>query len=70
MGLTSLVAAQFVARLGDGIGTPVIRESLILFGWVASWKPIEMFLYGWLPLVRRRALVRRLAAAEVSIRPY
>lgn len=50
-----------VARFG--------QESLLILGWVANWRPIEIFLYDWWPLVRRRALLRRLAAAPVELRP-
>ena len=34
------------------------NESLILLAWVANWRPIEIFLYDWLPLLRRRNLYR------------
>ncbi len=33
----------------------------------ANWKPLEIFLYNWWPLTRRRDLYRRLARAEISI---
>jgi hypothetical protein len=52
--------------------TPVgrfLQESLIIVGWVANWRPIEIFLYDWWPLVRRRNLFRRLAAASVEFNP-
>jgi hypothetical protein len=48
----------------------VVEESLIIFGWVANWRPIEIFLYDWWPIVRRRNLYRRLSAAQVELRPY
>jgi hypothetical protein len=48
----------------------VIEESLLIFGWVANWRPIEIFLYEWWPIVRRRNLYRRLSAARVELRPY
>jgi hypothetical protein len=46
-----------------------LQESLIILGWVANWKPIEIFLYDWWPIVRRRNLYRRLAAATVQFKP-
>jgi hypothetical protein len=46
-----------------------IQEGLLIFGWVANWRPAEIFLYDWVPLARRRDLYRRLAAARVEIRP-
>jgi len=44
-----------------------LNEGLIILGWVANWRPIEIFFYDWWPILRRRALFRRLAAAEVEI---
>ena len=64
-----LVASQFAETLlGAGAVAKVMEESLLLLGWVANWKPIEIFLFDWLPLRRSRNLYRRLAAAEVKIR--
>jgi hypothetical protein len=48
----------------------VIEESLMIFGWVANWRPIEIFLYDWWPIIRRRNLYRRLSTAGVELRPY
>ena len=55
-----------MALLGLPIGE-VIREGLIILGWVANWKPFQTFLYDWLPVRRRRDLLRRLAAARVEL---
>jgi hypothetical protein len=43
----------------------VINEGLIILGWVANWRPIEIFLYEWWPVAGHRALYRRLARAKV-----
>jgi hypothetical protein len=45
----------------------LLQESLIILGWVSMWRPIEIFLYEWLPLVRRRNLFARLAEAEIKV---
>lgn len=47
----------------------LIEESLILVGWVANWKPLEIFLYDWWPIRRRRDLYLRLADARIEIMP-
>jgi hypothetical protein len=66
-----LTASQVVAaRLGEAPYARFVEESLIILGWVANWKPLEIFLYDWWPLVRRRNLYRRLAASSIEIRPY
>ncbi len=45
----------------------LIEEGLIILGWVANWRPIEIFLYDWWPIVRHRNLLLRLANAEVAV---
>jgi hypothetical protein len=45
-------------------------EGLIILGWVANWRPIQIFLYDWQPLARRRRLYGRLAKADVKLSPY
>lgn len=64
-----LLAARAVPEvLGAGPAAEILAESLLILGWVANWKPLETLLYDWLPLYRRAALLRRLAAAEVEVR--
>jgi len=45
----------------------LLKEGLIILGWVANWRPIEIFLYDWWPIVRHRNILRRLAQAEIVI---
>lgn len=56
--------------IGPGALTRFAEESLIILGWVANWRPIQIFLYDWWPLLRRRNLYRRLASASVTLRSY
>jgi hypothetical protein len=46
-----------------------LNEGLVILGWVANWRPIEIFLYDWWPIIRRRNLFLRLASAEVVLSP-
>jgi hypothetical protein len=63
-----LAAGHFVTgRFGDGYLGRFLEEGLIIVGWVANWRPLEIFLYDWWPLTRRRDLYRRLSRAEVSV---
>ena len=45
----------------------IIRESLLIGGWVAMWRPLEVFLYDWVPIRRDRRLFDRLSAMVVRI---
>jgi hypothetical protein len=43
------------------------REGLLIVGWVAMWKPLDIALYRWWPLVSLRRLYSRLAAMTVEV---
>lgn len=60
------VASELVARTMPG-GPGVLREGLLILGWVANWRPLEIFLYDWWPILRQRTLYRRLASAAVEV---
>ena len=44
-----------------------LRESLLIGGWVAMWRPLEVFLYDWWPIRAEARLYDRLAAMPVRI---
>jgi hypothetical protein len=74
-GMAVLAACLFSAHFLAGyfFQPPVqrlVEESLLILGWVANWRPIEIFIYDWWPIVRRRNLYRRLAEARVEIKAY
>ena len=62
----SIIASQMVAANVQLPLGKIIEESLLIFAWVANWRPIEIFLYEWWPIARRRDLYRRLASAKVG----
>ncbi len=66
-----LFLGQFVvSHLGPSYIARFIQESLFLLGWVANWRPMDIMLYDWLPISRSINLYKRLANAEVTLRPY
>lgn len=54
-----------VAKEGHGW---LLKESLIIGGWVALWRPMEIFLYDWWPIRARARLYDRLGQMQVSLR--
>jgi hypothetical protein len=45
----------------------LLGEGLLVGGWVAMWRPMEIFLYRWWPIVRRRRIYLRLAGMPVTV---
>ncbi|HKQ14338.1 MAG TPA: hypothetical protein VJT80_12965 [Steroidobacteraceae bacterium] len=41
-------------------------EITLILGWVAMWKPVEIFLYDWWPDLDRRRLVERIAHMQIE----
>lgn len=72
IGLTSLAVAvtlaSFVDRwLGDQPVGALIRETLVIGGWVAMWRPLEIFLYDWWPIRAERKSYDRLSVMPVRV---
>jgi hypothetical protein len=64
----SLFAGDVVARLfGEDRLGGILRESLVIGGWVAMWRPMEVFLYDWWPIRADAKLADRLSAMPVRI---
>jgi hypothetical protein len=45
----------------------LIKESLIIGGWVALWRPAEIFLHEWWPILGEARLYDRLAVMPVTV---
>lgn len=80
LGVRTLVAACFVlaatlllrALLGtieQGPGLVAVSEGLLIIGWVAMWRPIEVLLYERMEEHANMALFERLARSSVTVEP-
>ena len=62
-----VIDAQIIRALGKEGLAPLLTQSLLILGWVAMWRPLEIFLYDWWPILGRRRLRERLSALPVSL---
>ena len=62
-----LLAASAVDQYASGALLKFGRESLTIAGWGAMWRPIQIFLYDWWPINRRRRIYHALAHAPVHV---
>eukprot|EP01034_Spumella_vulgaris_P000858 gene858-1136_t len=75
--LSLLIGCAFVALcilLADLLRTQgttplhsVLREGLTIIGWVALWRPTQIFLYDWWPVWRRMQVLKNLARMRVEL---
>jgi len=71
IGLAFLAACVLTSQLlrhRAGTLPIILREGLIIAGWVAMWRPMEIFLYEWWPLLRKGRLYEKLSRMHVEVR--
>jgi hypothetical protein len=63
-----MVTAKFVMQLGTSTAFGFMKESLMIAGTVAMWRPIEIYLYEWWPLRRRGMILEKMSRMPVEVR--
>ncbi|MGA7593686.1 MAG: hypothetical protein WCA64_00685 [Gallionella sp.] len=62
-----LIAANVIGRSVSNAGYSIARESLTIVGWVAMWRPLQIFLYEWWPLNRQIRRYHMLGSAHIQV---
>lgn len=62
-----LIIIQAVLPVAAGTWAGLLRESLTIAGWVAMWRPMQIYLYDWWPLLRRRKIYTKLSRMPVDV---
>ena len=64
---TCVGLSRVLAGLSSAPLSAFAQESLLIGGWVAMWRPLEILLYDWWPLRRTRHIYQKLAKAPVVV---
>lgn len=62
-----LMIVEVLTQYETGPALTFIRESLMIAGWVAMWRPMEIYLYEWWPIRRKGKVFEKLAHMPVHI---
>ena len=66
---TCLLASELLLlREQSGTLVSLLRESLTIAGWVAMWRPMQIFLYDWWPVLRLGQTYKKLSRMRVEVR--
>lgn len=69
IGLAFLFACLWLRHSLAAVGGyGVLPEGLLIIGWVALWRPVEIFLYDWWPIRRRQRRFEAIARMPVEVR--
>jgi hypothetical protein len=52
---------------GNERASDIFGEGMLIIGWVAMWRPLEIFLYEWVPIRRRCRILAKLAEMPVIV---
>jgi hypothetical protein len=63
----TVVGGDLIANQMNERFAGVVRESFLIGGWVAMWRPLEVFLYDWWPVRAEARLFDRLSAMTVRV---
>ncbi len=62
-----LAGGNILERLGGSTFWEVLKEGFLICGWVAMWRPLEIYLYDWWPLRAEWRIFQRLCHMEVEL---
>jgi hypothetical protein len=60
---------ELAFSFGNETASDIFGEGMLIIGWVAMWRPLEIFLYEWVPIRRRCLTLARLARMDVMVKP-
>jgi hypothetical protein len=74
IGLGFLVVCTSLRQLGVSLVTSAfvgpLSEGLLILGWVAMWRPIQIFLYDWWPVRHSGRIYAKLAVMRVEVKAF
>jgi hypothetical protein len=59
---------KLALSFGHGTAAEIIAEGMLIIGWVAMWRPLEIHLYDWLPIYRYCRILQRLSNTPVVVK--
>jgi hypothetical protein len=59
--------SEAVQGLSLGVVSEFVEVGLQIVGWVAMWRPIEIYLYDWWPIKGEYRLLQRLARMKTTL---
>jgi hypothetical protein len=60
---------ELASSFGNDAASKIFGEGMLIIGWVAMWRPLEIFLYQWVPIRRRCRILANLAQMAVIVQP-
>ncbi len=59
--------SKLVSLINNDTVTPILTEGLLIIGWVAMWRPLEIFLYDWWPIRYKQQVFDKLSGIPIEV---
>lgn len=59
--------SHWIGEHSNDFFSSMLEEGVAIMGWVAMWKPIDIILYSWWPIVGRRKNYQQLSTIDVEV---
>lgn len=63
-----IILSEIMSLINLGIFQRAFEEGFIIIGWVALWRPVEILLFDWWPIVDRRRKVARILSGKITVK--
>jgi len=60
--------ALLITTLDTALIRDIAEEGLLIWGWVAMWRPIQIYLYDWWPIRRMRRTCDKIRVIPIEVR--
>ena len=62
-----LTGAQSLRRLATEGPFAILKEGLVIFGWVSMWKPVELMMFDWIPIYEKINTLKKILRSEIEV---
>ena len=62
------LATEVTGTRSGSASNAILSEGLLILGWVAMWRPVEIFLYDWWPELGKRRVFARIGGMSIEAR--
>lgn len=60
--------SKIITIFSNGTVANILTEGLLIVGWVAMWRPLEICLYDWWPIYINQQVYKKLTSIKIDIR--
>ncbi|NUN06922.1 MAG: hypothetical protein HUU57_14315 [Bdellovibrio sp.] len=61
-----LTIAQTIRKYSSDNLLLILSEGVVIFGWVSLWKPIELMMFDWIPILEKSRILKKISSTEID----